>query len=264
MRKIIILLVLTLLRPSLCANSITKEIIDRIVSPSVKLSSQGVYEINEELAIRVTMIGSGVIFVHKETCYVLTAGHIVEHLRVEREIVREGKRHITIEWQDAQVIQDIAIVHEGLTRRVGQLLLDAKVIAYSPKEEEDLAVLEVYRRGLLKHGARLAPPDFEPHISMEVYHIGTLFGELTGSLGRGIIAAMGRVFNGRVYHQCSSTAAPGSSGGGVWTFIDNKAYYIGMLSTGIRGRGDVNFFTPIHRIRKWLEKVKLKNLLNAG
>jgi len=256
MRKLTVVIAAVMCLTMSFAVDVSQEIADRILNPSVKLVVMDEYGSKRA-------IGSAVVFVHDGTCYALTAGHCVRGLRHEREVVRGGQKHIVVEWSDAQIAQDVVMVVEGTTRKVGELLLDAKVIAYSPPEEEDLAVLKIYKRNLLQVGARFLKPEHKPYISQDIYHVGALYGELGHSLSKGIIAAMGRVIRDKVYHQCSSTAAPGSSGGGVWAFFDDEAYYIGMLTMGIQGSNTINFFIPASRIRGWLTEQKLGFILHA-
>jgi hypothetical protein len=92
-------------------------------------------------------------------------------------------------------------------------------------------------------------------VGQECWHVGSLYGEFVNSVSRGIIAAIGRLLHGKTFYQTSTTAAPGSSGGGVFVVDDDgQLYWVGMLT---RGAGQtVNFVVPIERVRAALQSTK--------
>src|SRR5271165_3187525 len=87
--------------------------------------------------------GSGAIFVKNGKGYVLTAGHVVSDLLYpDSDMDYPEFRALHPVWHDAQV--ERTLFSKG--REVGQLRTTAKVLAFSPADEQgglDLAVLEV-------------------------------------------------------------------------------------------------------------------------
>jgi len=221
--------------------SVQTEIRERVLQPSVKVSG-----------------AAGVAFTLKDgTCYILTAYHVIENLQRRVTRIVDGKEVTFYLFDDAEIVQEILTEDEqGNIRKVGEIRIYAEVIAWTPLPREggyDLALLRLRKKGVIGQGARFPPPDYRPYISQEIYHVGTVYG-LAGSLDKGIIAALGRIVDGRVYHQTSATAGPGSSGGGVFTKIKNRFYYVGMVTLGIMSEGNINLFIPVRVIRNWLQE----------
>ena len=99
--------------------------------------------------------GSGVIVtreievapnVKQKVNFVWTAAHVVDGLRSERRVVKDGQTKRVIEFRDAQIVKEL--VEDG--RRVGEIKMEAKVIKYSDAENgEDLALLMVRKKGFI-------------------------------------------------------------------------------------------------------------------
>ena len=91
--------------------------------------------------------GSGTIVTRKigddTVSFIWTAGHVVDNLRVVRQIITaDGGTRTLVEFRDAQIVQEF----QQNGRRVGETKLDAKVIKFSdPDFGEDLALLMVRR-----------------------------------------------------------------------------------------------------------------------
>lgn len=208
--------------------------------------------------------GSGTVFKRNGRTYVVTAAHVVEHSRETLEdIDDEGKTIKRIKYRDVWVA--VERVRDG--RKTSELRLLAKVRFATKTEEEggdDVAVLEVYESDLLPHSAVVLPHDKSVWVGATVWHCGSLYGEFVNSLARGNIAAIGRIYEDKTFHQTTATGAPGSSGGGVFMEDDEGIYYIGMLTRGIAEQATINFIVPLERIREALSTAKdddIKNLL---
>jgi S1-C subfamily serine protease len=208
--------------------------------------------------------GSAVLFTRQvgndTVTFVWTAGHVIENLRKTRRVIdpKEGSTKTLIEFEDAEVVQEFR--QDG--RRIGELVLDAKVIRYSDAQQgEDLALLQIRKKNFV--GPNVTVHFYleseTPKIGTELFHVGSLKGQFgANSLTTGVISQIGRVLklgaNGVVFDQTTVTAFPGSSGGGV--FLKNDGRYVGML---VRGSGEqFNFIVPIRRIRDWAVRCNLE------
>lgn len=74
--------------------------------------------------------GSGVVVTRQGVNYVLTAGHVVAHLRKTRTIIdpKTGSPRVKIEFDDAKVVKE---VYDEESRSVGRIMMDAEVLRYS-------------------------------------------------------------------------------------------------------------------------------------
>jgi S1-C subfamily serine protease len=228
--------------------SLRQQIQERLLGTSVQVvaelsSEMGTYSVRD----------SGTVFKRNGRTYVLTAAHVVEELKqvIEDDENEKGKRVL---WRDAWVV--LERVKDG--RKTGELRLLAKVVFATKSEEDggdDVAVLEVYEGDLFPYSAVPLPKGKSVWVGQECWHVGSLYGEFINSVSRGIIAAVGRLLHGKTFYQTSTTAAPGSSGGGVFVVDDDgQLYWVGMLT---RGAGQtVNFVVPIERVRAALQSTK--------
>jgi len=70
------------------------------------------------------------------------------------------------------------------------------------------------------------------------------------------------MLNNKPFIQLSSTAMPGSSGGGIFVVDEGKCYYAGMLT---RGAGEtINLAVPLKRIRESLAEWKMEFILDEA
>ena len=212
--------------------------------------------------------GSGVIVtreievapnVKQKVNFVWTAAHVVDGLRSERRVVKDGQTKRVIEFRDAQIVKEL--VEDG--RRVGEIKMEAKVIKYSDAENgEDLALLMVRKKGFIDKTTTFYKGSGKPvAIGTELYHVGSLLGQVgSNSMTRGICSQVGRVLDlgtgdGVVFDQTTVTAFPGSSGGGVFLSERTKekaGQYVGML---VRGAGETfNLVVPVRRMRTYAKK----------
>jgi hypothetical protein len=194
--------------------------------------------------------GSGVIKTRGGVSYVWTAGHVVAHLRREREIIdpNTGGKKTVIEFADAKVVKEL--VEDG--RSVGRLEMDAEVLRYSDADNgEDLALLRVRKNNFVNASVQFYLDENIPAIGTKLFHCGSLLGQMGfNSMTSGIMSQHGRVYRGTVYDQTTVAAFPGSSGGGVYL---EDGRYVGMV---VRGAGETfNLIVPQRRLAKWAKKV---------
>jgi S1-C subfamily serine protease len=240
-----------------------KEIKERVLGPSVQVALfEGIGGATAEWRVA----GSGTVFKTKKGVFILTAGHVVEKAIkfVERppqpgEVHEDNKK--IAEFEDVMVI--IERERDGIV--TGELRLRCKILKYSPVEEDggdDLAVLQPYEPELLPFGARPLPKDKSVYVGQPVYHCGSLWGELVNSVTFGVVSSTSRMLNNKPFIQISTTAQPGSSGGGIFVVADGKCYYGGMLT---RGAGEtINLAVPLKRIRDALAKWDMAFILEEA
>ncbi len=198
--------------------------------------------------------GSGTIFVNGDKNYVLTAGHVVSHLRHTHKTNKEengiSKEVEVVHWDEAHIMQ--TLYQDG--KDVERSELAAKVVAYSAPEDEggnDLAVLEILKKNHLKEGAKFLLADKKIEQGDHVIHIGSLYGDLTGSYIEGTIARLDYKYLNNAFNVVSMNAKPGSSGGGVFR-KDGEAYYLmGIVTRG--DNGGTIFVKPPEVIREFLK-----------
>jgi hypothetical protein len=258
MRWFIPLLLGGLIMLASASPTLRQQIQERLLGTSVQVVAE-----NESEWGATVVMGSGTVFKRNGKTFVVTAAHVVEYLKQVISDVDEdeGKERKKILWKDAWIV--LERVKDG--RKTGELRLLAKVRFATKMEEEggdDVAVLEVYEGDLLPYSAVPLPKDQTVWVGQECWHVGSLYGAFVNSVSKGVIASVGRLLHDKTFHQTSTTAAPGSSGGGVFVVGDDgQLYYAGMLT---RGTGQtVNFVVPIERIRAALKEAPddIKGLL---
>jgi Trypsin-like peptidase domain len=202
--------------------------------------------------------GSGVIKTRDGINYVLTAGHVVAHLRHTRQVVdpATGSTKTKIEFDDAKVVKEL---YEG-GRSVGRVEMDAEVLRYSDSENgEDLALLRVRKKNFVQSSAQFFCDSEPAPVGTKLLHVGSLLGQMgSNSLTSGIVSQHGRVLHDKVYDQSTCAAFPGSSGGGLYRESDGK--YVGMI---VRGAGETfNLYVPMRRIQEWAKRVNCEWVLD--
>lgn len=190
--------------------------------------------------------------------YVLTAGHVVSHLRKTRSIIdpKSGQPKVVVEFDDAKVVKEI---YDDEQRSVGRLVMDAEVLRYSDADNgDDLALLRLRKKDFVKCSVHFDEKGIVP-IGTDLLHVGSLLGQQgSNSLTTGIVSQHGRVLRGVVYDQSTCAAFPGSSGGGLYRKSDGV--YVGMI---VRGAGETfNLYVPMRRIQKWAERVGVQFVLS--
>lgn len=205
--------------------------------------------------------GSGVTILRKnaqgqESCFVLTAAHVVEDLRLEQDVVQlDGSHKTVVRFADAMVLR--RVVEDG--REVSWIVASAQVIRYSNANTgEDIAILRVRQKGFGKASAKFDLDDSIPEVGTDLLHVGSFLGQFgAGSYSVGNLSRIGVVFESTVFDQTSVVAFPGSSGGGVYL---KDGRYIGML---VRVTGpSFNYIVPVRRIRNWASSTQLTWLLD--
>jgi S1-C subfamily serine protease len=176
--------------------------------------------------------GSGVLVSRRVAgilrTFVWTAGHVAVSLKTETG------------WDEATIYTE---------DRWGGLQTDsravkAKVVAYSPADEEDLALLEFVEDGAFP-AYETVFTDKVQDVGTEVVHVGSTVG-IYNSVSLGIVSQTDRDMGGKTFDQTSVMGYPGSSGGGV--FLKDGSC-IGLLTRGI-GPG-LNFIVPVRRMKAW-------------
>jgi len=252
MTKIIAIISACLLFPAV--PSAAPKVAEHLQDISVTIKSESRFSRSE---------GSGVLIIRKidgeDVTFVWTAAHVVDNLRTVREAIDStGNSRKVVEFKDAKVVKEL--VERG--RRVGEIKMDARVIKYSDYEDgHDLALLMVRAKDYGKAGAKflIAKKDDVVPIGTELYHVGSLLGQMgSNSMTSGIIAQVGRTQGKMEFDQTTVTAFPGSSGGGVYL---KSGEYVGML---VRGAGEgFNLIVPIRRMYKWASENDLLWSLDA-
>tara|TARA_R110002020_G_scaffold265840_4_gene480657 strand:- start:1997 stop:2887 length:891 start_codon:yes stop_codon:yes gene_type:complete len=210
--------------------------------------------------------GSGTIYTRKvdgkTKVFCFTAGHVVEGLRTVEERIVAGKpiKHITFE--NPKLIREL---RNSDGRRTGEVVVDAKVIRYSPANKHDLALLLVLSEGFKADETVEFYPKDAPliRVGTHVNHTGSFLGSGSSgghnSFSDGVLSAHGRILFKQPFCQTTAPAYPGSSGG---IMANDKGQYIGML---VRGAGsDYNLSVPVARMWKWAGDNKVEWAMNPN
>lgn len=257
MKLITTLLLLSALACGAADSLVTKErkvVADHLQDISVTIRAEGDHQKSE---------GSGVLITRKiggeNVTFVWTCGHVIDHLREVRTIIRGGTPVKIVEFPDIQIIKEL--VESG--RRVGEIKMDATVIKYSDADDgEDLALLMVRARDYGKASAKfyLNKEDQIVPIGTQLFHVGSLLGQMgANSMTSGIVSQVGRIHGKVEFDQTTVTAFPGSSGGGVYL---HDGRYMGML---VRGAGEgFNLVVPVRRMLRWAEAHDIMWALNPS
>ena len=231
-------------------NAAQKPVADHLQDVSVTIRAEGQFSNGE---------GSGVIFSRKDADgnlvnFVWTAAHVIDNLRKERKVIKNGASKTLVEFKDPMVVKEI---RQG-GRTVGRLQMDAEVLKYSDADDgHDLALLRVRKLNFVTDTVTFHLNGEIPKLGTDLLHVGSLLGQMgANSMTDGIYSQHGRLIkslNKFVFDQTTCTAFPGSSGGGV--YLKSDAKYIGML---VRGAGEgFNLIVPVRRMQDYCEKHKI-------
>ena len=197
--------------------------------------------------------GSGSLFVRRvgdsNATFCWSAGHVVEHLRRVEERIVAGKPVKRVVFENPKLVREL---RNADGRRTGEVVVDAKIIRYSPANKHDLVLMQIISEDF-KAGASI---EFLPkgaplkRIGERVHHCGSfLGGNGSNSYSDGVLSAHGRILFKVPFCQTTAPAYPGSSGG---IMADDDGKYIGML---VRGAGsDYNLSVPVARMWRWAEE----------
>ena len=209
--------------------------------------------------------GSGTIFIipveGENHAFILTAAHVVRHLRRTREYHDQGDRKTAIYYDDATVVQEQ--LSKG--RVVGKVSYDAKVLTVD--SVRDIALLLVRKPDAFQDSGYFYPHDIVP-VGTAVFHCGAPGGiEIGGSasLTNGIISRLGVKITDytpseyAVFDQVTCPALGGSSGGLVATC--DEGAFVGMITLGLSGSSNFSWMVPIRMIRRWVQDLKIEWLM---
>ena len=213
--------------------------------------------------------GSGTLFVRRvgdrNATFAWTAGHVVSHLRKVEERIVGGKPQKHITFDNPKLVRELRN-KDG--KRTGEIVVDAKVIRYSPGDRHDLALLLILSDDFSSPASAEFLPKGAPlaRIGAHVWHCGSLLGsgrngEGSGhnSITDGVLSAHGRILFKVPFCQTTAPAYPGSSGG---IMANAKGKYVGML---VRGAGEsFNLSVPVSRMWKWAEENGVEWAMNPS
>ena len=196
-----------------------------VLTFSFALSLAGVPDDLQQISVTIKAgdaQGSGTIVTRQigddTVSFIWTAGHVVDNLRVVRQIITaDGGTRSLVEFRDAQIVQEF----QQNGRRVGETKLDARIIKFSdPDYGEDLALLMIRRMNAypLAVSAKFKMGmNYIPAIGVELSHCGSLLGQFgANSYTEGVLSQVGRTLemkgaNVKVFDQVTAVAFPGSS-----------------------------------------------------
>lgn len=141
--------------------------------------------------------GSGVLITRKigdkNITFVLTAAHVIDHLKKTRTVLVDGKEQKRVTFDDVDIVREF----QENGRRVGEAKVTTRVIRYSDAElGEDLAVMQVYKTDYTNATTEFYLDEDIPPVGTELYHVGSLLGQFgSNSTTVGIISQTGRVFD---------------------------------------------------------------------
>ena len=204
--------------------------------------------------------GSGTLFVRDvkdgnktvKRTFVWTAGHVISDLRREESTLVNGKPVKRVVFENPKILRELRN-KDG--RRTGEVVVDTKVIRYSPANKHDLALLMVMSEDFEAEDTVEFIPQGAPltRIGARLWHCGSMLGsgrngEGSGhnSITDGVMSAHGRLLFKQPFCQTTANAMPGSSGGII---SDEKGRYVAML---VRGAGETfNLGVPVARLHMW-------------
>lgn len=207
--------------------------------------------------------GSGNLYVRKvdgkDVWFCWSAGHVVEHLRKVEERIVNGKPTKQITFENPKLVRELRN-KDG--RRTGEVVVDAKIIRYSPANKHDLCLMLVLSEDFKADATtEFYPKDGKlPRIGTHIHHCGSfLGGDGSNSYSEGVLSAHGRILFKVPFMQTTAPAYPGSSGG---VMANDAGKYIGMI---VRGAGsDYNLCVPVARMWKWSEDNKVEWAMNPN
>ena len=186
--------------------------------------------------------------------FVLTAGHVISDLRREENTLIDGKPVRKVSFENPKILRELRN-KDG--RRTGQVVVDTKVIRYSPADKRDVALLMVMAEDFkAEASAEFLPEGAKPiRIGERLWHCGSLLGASGGghnSITDGVLSARGRVLFDVPFDQQTCPAYPGSSGGIIATSSDYPGGAGKFASMLVRGAGsDFNLAVPTSALWAW-------------
>ena len=206
--------------------------------------------------------GSGTLFVRNvkdgnktvRKVFVWTAGHVISDLRREESTLVNGKPSKKVVFDNPKILRELRN-KDG--RRTGEVVVDTKVLRYSPANKHDLALLMVMSEDFEAKESVEFIPKGAPliRVGARLWHCGSMLGtgrngEGSGhnSITDGVMSAHGRLLFKEPFCQTTANAMPGSSGGII---ADERGRYVAML---VRGAGETfNLGVPVARMHRWSE-----------
>lgn len=184
--------------------------------------------------------GSATLFRAGDAQYAITAGHVIDGEQSTVEVDVTNDKGMTEKkkkefWNPVWLEQSIYCN----SQEVKLVKMRTEVVAFSPPEEQgglDIGVLRVLAPG--KESAMWLSGK-APSVGGDVFHVGSLYGDITGALCKGSILRVDFTISDAKMHGSFDVlhlggAAPGSSGGGVFVRRGDKLEWIGMVVRGYK------------------------------
>lgn len=209
--------------------------------------------------------GSGVIFTRKDVkgdsvSFILTAAHVLENLRQERQVLTlDGQKKTIVEFASPVIMKHI--IENG--RVIGKTEIEATVIKWSsPEFGQDLSLLKLRKKNFTTDTAVFITEEIVP-VGTELYHLGSRLGEFgAGQLTSGLLSSIGKVLGrDQVFDVGTIQALPGSSGGGV--FIKQNGFYCAMVQQKATAGETFIFIKPARIMKEWAKEQKVEWFYNS-
>lgn len=191
--------------------------------------------------------GSGVVFIRNNRTFVWTAAHVVESVYKTWEE----------KYQDVEVRQ--YVTQSG--QEVGFNSSKAKILKISTFDNDghDLALLEVYRKDMLKKTCEFQSRDFIPKVGSRTINIGSIHGtRYPNTFVKGYIGLVGKKFDWGIdktnlFDMIVQSCDKGQSGSAIFDKKTKKV--IGILNLGINSYNTSTcLIIPVRRMYDFAEE----------
>lgn len=207
--------------------------------------------------------GSGVAVVNGQDVFIWTDGHVITHCEKIETVIdpKTSQKKLRVAYQDPKIIWE----SNQNNRKTGEGFYYAEVIRYSPKDQQDLALLRVRQKGWLKEGARFA--NSAPKVGAPIWIVGSSGGAAGHNhVSDGVISGVGRLRRDArpneqdepvIFDTFTAGCVGGSSGGGIFDKQSGRCY--GLVIGGLGGSREIlGTMTPSRRIYEFATKYNCK------